>query len=103
MIRSKYLNRRFDNGWTCTHVGTASKSRVFKKGTRTRNEYPNHQTYYYIFERRTSDGLADKLVRLNATEAAKVWRGELTVEGIANERKEKRENDFVKKVSYHFI
>jgi hypothetical protein len=103
MIKSKYLNKQFDNGWVCTHVGTAAKSRVFKRGTKVRNEYPNHQTYYYIFERITSDGKAEKLVRLNCNEAAAVYRGDITVEEIAETRQEDKEKKFTKKVSYHFI
>ena len=102
MRTSKYLNRTFDNGWKCTYVGTAVKTRVFKKGSRTPNSYPHHQTYYYIFERQTSDHKADKLVRLSCTEAAKVYRGEITVEAIANARQAVSEKKFTKKVSYHF-
>lgn len=103
MVKSKYLNKQFDNGWACTHVGTAAKSRVFKRGTKIRNEYPNHQTYYYIFERLTSDGKAEKLVRLNCSEAAAVYRGDITVEEIVENRQEDKEKKFTKKVSYHFI
>ena len=101
MRRSKYLFKTFGN-WTCTHVGVAVKTRVFKKGTRVKNEYPHHQTYYYIFERNTSDGLAEKLVRLNSGQAAKVYRGELSVEEVADLRQEKGKSNFVSKVSYHF-
>ena len=102
MRKSKYLNKTFGN-WTCTHVGVAIKTGAFKKGTRVRNAYPHHQTYYYIFERKTSDGLAEKLVRLNARQAAKVYRGELSVEEIAEARQEKGASTFKDKVSYHFI
>ena len=79
---SKYLNKQFGN-WTCTHVGVAVKTAVFKGNTRIRNAYPHHQTYYYIFERETSDGKAEKLIRLNERQAAAVYRGETTVEAIA--------------------
>lgn len=102
MKKTKYLNQQFGN-WTCTHVGVATKTRVFKKGTKIRNSYPHHQTYYYIFERPTSDGLAEKLVRLNSSQAAKVYRGELTVEEVADIRQEKGVDTFKSKVSYHFI
>lgn len=101
MRKSKYLNKTFGN-WTCTHVGVAMKTNVFKKGTRVRNAYPHHQTYYYIFERPTSDGKADKLVRLNAGQAAKVYRGLLSVEEVADTRQEKGVDTFKSKVSYHF-
>ena len=98
---SKYINKKFGN-WTCTHIGI---SRVQPKRTKTGkvSKRPGHQTYYYIFERLTSDGLAEKLVRLNALEAAKVYRGETTVERIARERKASKANEFKSKVSYHFI
>lgn len=98
---SKYLNKTFGN-WTCTHVGVAVKTGAFKKGTRVRNSYPHHQTYYYIFERPTSDGKAEKLIRLNAGQAAKVYRGELSVEAVADLRQEKGMSAFKDKVSYHF-
>lgn len=98
---SKYLFKTF-GAWTCTHVGI---SRVQPKKTRkgkTSNQ-PGRQTYYYIFERKTSDGLAEKLVRLNARQAAKVYRGELSVEAVADTRQEKGVSTFKDKVSYHFI
>lgn len=102
MRKSKYLNKTFDNGWTCTHVGVALMTPVFKKGTKIKNAYPHHQTYYYIFERRTSDDKADKMVRLTAQEAAKVYRGELEIETIANIRQETKQTQFKRKVSYNF-
>ena len=98
---SKYINKTFGN-WTCTHVGI---SRVQPKRTHTGrlSKRPGHQTYYYIFERKTSDGKAEKLVRLNAFEAAKVYQGYASVEDIANYRQEKDSREFKSKVSYHFI
>jgi hypothetical protein len=99
---SKYLHKRFDN-WVCTHVGI---SRVQSKKTRTGkpSNQPGRQSYYYIFERLTSDGIAEKMVRLSAAEAAKVYQGKLTVEEIAEERhaRSARKN-FATKISYHFI
>jgi hypothetical protein len=98
---SKYLNKQFGN-WTCTHVGI---SRVQAKRTLSGkpSSQPGRQTYYYIFERVTSDGAAEKLVRLNHVEAAKVYRGELLVEDIADTRQAKGVSQFRSKVSYHFI
>lgn len=96
---SKYLNKQFGN-WTCTHVGI---SRVQPKRTLkgTASKQPGRQTYYYIFERVTSDGAAEKLVRLSHFEAAKVYQGLASVEEIADARKGATE--FKTKVSYHFI
>ena len=101
MRTSKYLNFKSGN-WTCTHVGVAVVSGAFYRGTRERTLYPGHRTYYYIFERPTSDAKADKLIRLNCNEAAKVYRGKITVEEIAKARQAKSEGKFTKKVSYHF-
>ena len=102
MKTSKYLNFKSGN-WTCTHVGVARTQPKFYKGTRKVSKRPGHQSYYYIFERRTSDGKADKLVRLSSAEAAAVYRGKVTVEQIADARQAVSEGKFVKKVSYHFI
>lgn len=101
MVRtSKYLNKTFGN-WTCTHIGI---SRVQPKKTRNGkvSNQPGRQTYYYIFERPTSDGKAEKLVRLTAGQAAKVYRGELSVEEVAELRQAKGVKAFKEKVSYHF-
>ena len=66
------------------------------------SKQPGRQSYYYIFERPTSDGKAEKLVRLNCNQAAKVYRGLLSVEEIADARQVKGMNTFKDKVSYHF-
>lgn len=101
MRKSKFLNFKSGN-WVCTHVGVASVTPTFYRGTKKRTKTAGHQNYYYIFERPTSDGKADKLIRLNATQAGKVYRGELTVEQLAEARQAKSEGKFTKKVSYHF-
>ena len=101
MRTSKYLN--FKSGkWTCTHVGVARTQPKFYRGTRKVSKRPGHQSYYYIFERQTSDAKADKLVRLSASEAAAVYRGEITVEQIAKARQAVSQSRFTSKVSYHF-
>jgi hypothetical protein len=100
---SKYLNKQFDNGWVCTHVGI-SCTQSKRKEDHTLAKRPGHQSYYYIFERITSDGKAEKLVRLNKNDAAKVFRGELKVEDIAEARQTRgHKTRFTNKVSYHFI
>ncbi len=98
---SKYLNKTFGN-WTCTHVGIARVQPKKTKRGKVSNQ-PGRQTYYYIFERPTSDGKAEKLVRLSAGQAAKVYRGLLSVEEVADTRQEKGTGTFKEKVSYHFI
>jgi len=102
MRKSKYENFKSGN-WTCTHIGVARTQPKFYKGTRKTSRRPGHQTYYYIFERRTSDGKADKLIRLSSREAARVYRGEISVETIAEARQSVSENKFTRKVSYHFL
>ena len=102
MRTSKYLNREFDHGWVCTYVGVASVTPAFYKGTKTRTKGKGHQHYYYICERDTSDGKADKLVRLSDKEILNVARGKVTVEAIAEARQATGEDAFKRKVSYHF-
>ena len=97
---SKYLNKTFGN-WTCTHVGIA-RVQAKKTAKGKLSKQPGRQTYYYIFERPTSDGKAEKLVRLNHVQAAKVYNGLLTVEEVADLRQTKGMSNFKDKVSYHF-
>lgn len=99
---SKYLHKTFDNNWTCTHVGIARVQAKKKLNGKGASRWPGHQTYYYIFERPTSDGKALKLVRLNAAEASKVYQGVITVEEIAEARAVVKPREFSKKISYHF-
>lgn len=103
MRKSKYIDKRFDHGWVCTHVGVARTQPKFYKGTRIECKRPHHQSYYYIFERVTSDSKAEKLIRLDRSEAAKVWRKEIEVEAIVKARQARSERKFTQKVSYHFI
>lgn len=81
--------------WKCTHVGIA---RV--QGARAKSAY--HRSYYYIFERETSDKAAMKMVRLNAAQALQVRRGLTTVEAISKKKLAKKSNTFEQKVSYSF-
>lgn len=100
MKKSKYLNKAF-GPWICTHVGISHV-----QGKRAR--YAGHRTYYYIFERMTSDNKAEKLIRLNCKEAAKVYQGKTTVEEIVAKRektaaKSNKKPAFSRKISYHFV
>ncbi len=98
---SKYLNKEFDNGWRCVHVGIA-KVQPKRKQDRSLSKNPGRQSYYYDLERPTSDGKATKHIRLNCKEAAKVYRGAVTVEELLDIREAKRESEFTKRVNYHF-
>lgn len=93
---SKYLGKEFDNGWVCTHVGIASVQGKRAKAV-------GHINYYYVFERMTSDNKAQKLIRLNSSQAAAVYQGKISVEDLVEKRVAKDENAFTRKVSYHFI
>jgi len=106
MKKTKYLGKTFDNNWRCEHVGVARTQPVFYKGTKVRTLRPGHQTYYYLFIRRTSDGKFEKMVRLNAMQAAQVYKGAKTVEYYSTKKKNKqKENkaDILNKVGYYFI
>lgn len=107
MKKSKYLGIR-SGDWTCTYVGIATVQPAFKLrrdpyGNRVRNKYPGHQTYYYIFERLTSDHKAFKMIRLNAAQACQVLKGIKTVEDFAKKKELERSAVFSQKVSYSFI
>jgi len=106
MKKSKYLNQIFGS-WECTHVGVARVQPVYRdtvgpNGKKLRNKFPGHQSYYYIFERLTSDLKAMKMIRLNANQANQVLKGERTVEHFAEKKERKRSQNFKNKVSYSF-
>ena len=106
MRKSKYLGME-SGTWKCTHVGVASVQPAYTMklgpyGRRLRSKYPGHQTYYYIFERPTSDLKAMKMIRLNASQVRAVLVGKVTVEELATKKKLKQSNTFKEKVSYSF-
>lgn len=100
---SKYLNKEFDNGWVCTYVGVAYVCPKRYKLKQGKTKHPGHQSYYYVFERRTSDGKADKMIRLSSQLAADVYSGKLLVESIADARASKAPSSYVGRVSYAFL
>lgn len=101
MRTSKYLGIQ-SGDWVCTHVGIASRTPAFKRGTRIPHVSAGHLQYYYIFERETHDKKAMKMIRLNASEARKVLVGQLTVESVADKKKRLQSKQFKQKVSYSF-
>ena len=106
MRKSKYLGMA-NGDWTCTHVGVSRVQPALTKkkddaGRRVRSKNPGHQTYYYIFERLTSDAKAMKMIRLNAQQVRRVRDGWYTVEELADKKKAKRSKEFTDKVSYSF-
>ena len=106
MKKSKYLGTK-NGDWTCTHVVVARVQPSYNKkkdddGKRVKSKRPGHRTYYYIFERLTSDGVAEKIVSLNASEIKRVATGWTTVESIAKLKKERNSKKFTSKVLYNF-
>lgn len=106
MRKSKYLGMK-SGDWECTHVGVERVQPAFKEkrdylGRRVRNKYPGHQSYYYIFERLTSDQKAMKMIRLNARQVRQVFDQRYTVEDFARKKELERSQVFTQKVSYAF-
>lgn len=105
MRKSKYVG--FVCGeWICTHMGIASVQPAYRLrkvgGKRIRSKSPGSRQYYYIFERRTHDGKAMKMVRLSAAQAKLVLDRKKTVEEYALKKEEERSQVFTQKVSYSF-
>lgn len=92
---SKYYMECFGE-WVCTYVDIAFVSGKNLKSFGKRN-------YYYIFERLTSDNKAFKMVRLNSTQASKVYKGLLSVEEVAEKKLQRNLDKFKEKVSYQFL
>jgi len=90
---SKYVGKTFGN-WICTDINIANV-----QGAKSKR--PGKQNYSYLFERRTSDGVCDKLVILNSSEAAAVGAGKKLVEEIADGRKKNEKTR--RKIAYRFI
>ena len=106
MRKSKYLGMK-SGTWECTHVGVDRVQPAYKikkdaSGKRVRNKYPGHQSYYYIFERITSDAKAMKMIRLNARQVRQVLDQKYTVEDFATRKELERSQSFTHKVSYSF-
>lgn len=106
MKKTKYLG--MTNGdWECTYVGVDRVQPAFTQkrdedGKKIRSKRAGHCTYYYIFERLTSDAKAMKMIRLGYWQAKHVFNGERTVEDYAAKKERKRSQVFTKKVSYSF-
>jgi hypothetical protein len=106
MKKSKYLGM-VNGDWKCTHVGVARVQPAYThfrndEGKKIRSKNSGHQTYYYIFERLTSDKKAMKMIQLNAAQANLVLKGQRTVEDFAIKKERKRSQDYKEKVSYSF-
>ena len=106
MKKTKYLGMTNGN-WECTYVGVDRVQPAFTRkrgedGKKIRSKNAGHQSYYYIFERITSDEKAMKMIRLGYWQVKKVYSGERTVEDFAIKKERKRSQEFTKKVSYSF-
>lgn len=78
MRKSKYLGKQFGS-FTCTKVKVSYAQSVFYKGTKERVEYPHHLTYAYEL---TSNTTPELVVMVNHKNAAKLYRGEKTIDEI---------------------
>lgn len=106
MKKTKYLGMRNGN-WECTHVGVASIQPAYTKnkdenGHKIRSKRAGHRSYYYIFERLTSDEKAMKMIRLGHWQVKQLLTGKRTVEYFAEKKASKRSQVFENKVSYCF-
>lgn len=106
MKKTKYLGMK-SGEWECTYVGVDRVQPAFtqkrdEEGRKIRSKRAGHQSYYYIFERLTSDAKAMKMIRLGYWQAKEVFRGARTVEDFAVKKERKRSQLFKKKVSYCF-
>lgn len=88
--RSKYVGMKFGK-WTCVHIGINIATARY-----------DGINYYYVFERQTSDGKCDKQVRLNSSQACKVYRGEKTVEYYSEKYSNEKSLDYTKQIRYRF-
>lgn len=93
MKKSKFVGKEFDNGWVCTRCNLAANY-----GHSTK-----HNRYWYAFERRTSDRVFDKWIRVEATDATKIYNGTLLVEDICVKRETKRKNIATHSINYQFV
>lgn len=106
MKKTKYLGM-INGEWECTHVGVDRVQPVFTQkrgedGKKIRSKRAGHQSYYYIWERLTSDEKAMKMIRLGYWQVKQVLSGERTVEDFALKKERKRSQEFTRKVSYCF-
>ena len=85
---SKYLGKTFE-GWKVVHIGVASVTAKRHKG-KGLNSRPGHQSYYYILERTTSDGVCEKQVRLSAKQMSDTAKGMFSVEAYSDLLNEKK-------------
>lgn len=94
MRKSKFVGKEFDNGWVCTGCNLAAN---YSHGTR-------HNRYWYAFERRTSDGKFDKWIRIEANNATKIYKGDITVEEICDFRETANaDRDYMHDINYVFV
>lgn len=84
MKKSKYLNQTFNVLWKCTKVNIYRVQPAFLKGSKVRSARPHHQTYSYTFD----NLVAPVSVTLNANQAAKVYRGEVSVTDLLDRASE---------------
>lgn len=90
---SKFVGKEFDNGWVCTGINVAHCTLTHKNGG---------PTYWYAFERKTSDGKFDKWIRVEGHEATKIYKGKITVEEVCELRERAEKNKHGHNINYMF-
>lgn len=98
MIRSKYLNKQFGN-WECIEVGIANVQ--LKK-----SKCPGRLNYCYYFERVCHDLDENinikQIIKLNSSEAARVYHKNCTIEELLNRREKKETKKSLPSRSIHY-
>jgi len=92
MRKSKFVGKVFDNGWTCTGCNLAAN---YSHGTK-------HNRYWYAFERATGDSKFDKWIRVEATNATKIYKGLITVESLCEAREAGLDKRPTHSINYNF-
>lgn len=96
MIKSKYLGKTYDAGWTVTAVELAGRYGKKKGGKRN--------SYRFFLTRVTSDGKCIKSLCVGHAAMAKIGRGEATVEEVEARKNAMEEaNPFRNATFYRFV
>jgi len=96
MIRSKYLGKTYDEGWTVTAVELAGRYGARKKA--------KGNSYRFFLTRMTSDGKFVKSLCIGHNTMVRIERGITTVETVEANKKAKEEvNVFRNATYYRFI
>lgn len=88
--KSKYVGKKFGR-WKCVHIGINIATSRYRG-----------INYYYVFERVTHDNKCYKQIRLNSSQACKVYRGLRTVEDYLHSRQANPSSCYITQIYYRF-